>query len=402
MIYPVYVKNCIEALEAAGYSAYAVGGAVRDGLLELLPSDWDITTSARPEEILKVFENEHTIPTGIKHGTITVVVDGDEGDRVPVEITTYRIDGEYKDSRHPESVEFSRDVLDDLSRRDFTVNAMAFNEKTGIVDAFGGKNDLDLKIIRAVGDPEKRFSEDALRILRAFRFSAQLGFEIEERTFKGAIACSHLIKNIARERIGVEFKKMLSHDGTVYALKKLIEGDIWSDIFSMPAPEIETVESFERLESKNCFVRLSVLLGATDEKERNAFLDSLRLSNGEKRFVLRLCTVRSFDAAGNDANVVARRFLHLFESIEELATHLLLYYHPDKMDLINVIKEEGKKQRPLSISSIKINGSDLVPLCKGDYRRVGLLLNELLSKVIDDPSLNDREILLEIAKKSLE
>ena len=186
MKYPEYIKNCIEMLEAAGYSAYAVGGAVRDSLLGKEPSDWDVTTSAKPEETLDVFKNFRTIPTGIKHGTVTVL-ENDGKKYIPVEITTFRIDGEYRDSRHPESVEFSKDVRDDLSRRDFTVNAMAFNEKEGIIDVFGGQNDLEKCIIRAVGDPEKRFSEDALRILRAFRFASQLEFEIEESTDRKSV-----------------------------------------------------------------------------------------------------------------------------------------------------------------------------------------------------------------------
>ena len=276
MKYPEYIKNCIELLEASGYSAYAVGGAVRDSLLGREPSDWDVTTSAKPEETLEVFKDLHTIPTGIKHGTITVLMDADDK-QIPIEITTYRIDGEYRDSRHPESVSFSNDVRDDLSRRDFTVNAMAFNEKTGIIDAFGGKNDIENRIIRAVGDPPTRFSEDALRILRAFRFSSQLGFEIEEKTLAGAKKCAPLLKNIARERIGVEFKKLLSCTDPTYSLEKMVECDVWQNIFEVPAPDIQTISKITRLQSESFATRLAFIVNNYSENEKETFLNSLRL-----------------------------------------------------------------------------------------------------------------------------
>ena len=163
---PVYVKNCIELLENAGYEAYAVGGCVRDTLMGKVPSDWDVTTSARPEEMQTVFKDFRLVETGIKHGTVTVLCE-----KNCVEITTFRIDGTYSDSRHPDNVIFSRALSDDLSRRDFTVNAMAYSEKTGVIDLFGGKKDLECGVLRTVGQAKRRFSEDALRILRAVRFA---------------------------------------------------------------------------------------------------------------------------------------------------------------------------------------------------------------------------------------
>ena len=171
MKYPRYVADVITRLEECGHEAYIVGGSVRDMLLSKAPNDYDVTTSARPTETLEIFKDMRTIPTGLKHGTVTVMSRGN-----PIEITTFRIDGEYLDSRRPESVSFTDDVTADLSRRDFTVNAMAYSEKRGLIDVFGGKNDLEKRIIRAVRDPKERFSEDALRIMRAFRFSSQLGF----------------------------------------------------------------------------------------------------------------------------------------------------------------------------------------------------------------------------------
>ena len=276
MNYPEYVKNCIELLEASGYSAYAVGGAVRDELLGKEPSDWDVTTSAKPEETLEVFKEFRTIPTGIKHGTITVLFADDEKN-LPIEITTFRVDGEYLDSRHPENVEFSKDVKDDLSRRDFTVNAMAFNEKLGVIDLFEGQTDLQNHIIRAVGNPEKRFSEDALRILRAFRFSAQLEFSIEEKTLDGAKKCSHLLKNIARERIGIEFKKLLASKGVAYALEQMVKNEIWQQIFDTPAPFLEKIEKISSISNGNFATRLCALIYEYTDDEKESICSSLRL-----------------------------------------------------------------------------------------------------------------------------
>ena len=399
---PQHVKNCIDALEVAGFSAYAVGGAVRDGLLGLEPSDWDVTTSARPDEILRVFESERTIPTGIKHGTITVLVDTEGGERAPIEITTFRIDGEYKDSRHPESVEFSADILDDLSRRDFTVNAMAFNEKQGIIDGFGGISDLENKVIRAVGNPQKRFTEDALRIVRAFRFSAQLGFEIEPNTLEGAYSCAHLLKNIARERIGVEFKKLLASKGVLYALEKMIDGNVWGKIFDIDAPDMSVVSSLLMLESNSPLARLTILIAQYTETQKNNILDGLRLSNAEKKLACRLVSVKNFEIDGQDVGVVARRFLHYFDDVFELAFLLLRFYNTQCEELFEEICAEKDKKRVLNISSLALKGNDLLPLCESDYKKVGILLNELVKRVIENPELNEKETLILIAKNIIE
>ena len=201
---PTNVLLAISMLEKAGYEAFAVGGAVRDSLLGKEASDFDITTSAFPHETKKVFEGFNVIETGIKHGTVTVIFDGE-----PLEITTYRIDGEYADNRHPSEVTFTKNVEDDLARRDFTINAMAFNPVRGLVDPFGGAEDLKNGIIRTVGDGEKRFSEDALRILRCIRFASVLGFNIEEKTAVNAKKMVSLLDNVSAERIFVELKKLI-------------------------------------------------------------------------------------------------------------------------------------------------------------------------------------------------
>lgn len=199
---PEKVNFIINKLKENGYEAYAVGGCVRDSVLGRVPDDWDITTSATPNETKALFKR--TFDTGIEHGTITVLVD-----KEAFEVTTYRVDGEYEDSRHPKEVVFTRSLKEDLLRRDFTINAMAYNEEEGLVDIFGGIEDLERKVIRCVGDARERFGEDALRILRAVRFAAQLGFRIEEETMEGIRKLAPTLANISAERIQVELVKML-------------------------------------------------------------------------------------------------------------------------------------------------------------------------------------------------
>lgn len=201
---PSYVNTALSLLDKAGYEAFIVGGCVRDMFLHKTPYDWDITTSAKPEETLSVFSDFRTIETGLKHGTVTVLIEGN-----PLEITTMRVDGEYSDNRHPDKVEFTDNITLDLSRRDFTVNAMAYNHKTGLRDPFGGEEDLQKGIIRCVGDSHRRFTEDALRILRGLRFSSVLGFEIEEKTSAEIINLKSLLNNVAAERKRVELLKLL-------------------------------------------------------------------------------------------------------------------------------------------------------------------------------------------------
>lgn len=208
LTFPEAVKHIIRLLNEAGYEAYAVGGCVRDALLDKQPNDWDLTTSALPEEIKHVFRHERVIETGIKHGTVTVLFGG-EG----YEITTYRVDGKYTDHRRPDSVQFVSNLKEDLMRRDFTVNAMAAHPEEGIVDLFGGKDDLENGVIRAVGNAEKRFTEDALRILRAVRFASTYDFTIDDETAQAALKLAPTLENVSEERIFVEIKKLLCGKG---------------------------------------------------------------------------------------------------------------------------------------------------------------------------------------------
>lgn len=403
MKHPTYVKNCIELLARSGYSAYAVGGAVRDSLLGKEPSDWDVTTSARPNEILSVFADFRTIPTGIKHGTITVLLE-ENGSRYPVEITTFRVDGEYRDSRHPESVSFSKKLQDDLSRRDFTVNAMAYNENEGIVDAFGGQRDLENKIIRAVGDPETRFREDALRILRAFRFSAQLEFEIEENTLLAARKCAPLLKNIARERIFAELKRLFASSGVAYSLQKMVECNVWQNIFDVFPPTNEQINQLTLASNGNFATRFAILLSNYSENEREIILTSLRPSNEEKKKILRLCRVRDFPAQSSNLPKSARHFLHLYDNIlpDAIETLSVWMKNEDFAPLKEAILSEQKQKRPLKISDLSVGGEDLLPLCAENRALVGKTLNFLLESVIEDPTLNEKSLLLDKAKEIIE
>ena len=202
---PDYVAGIIGKLQANGFEAYAGGGCVRDSILGLEPNDWDVTTNALPQEVKRLFRR--TVDIGIEHGTVKVMHKNDG-----VEITTYRIDGEYEDSRHPKEVTFTPDLKEDLRRRDFTINAMAYSNSTGLIDLFGGKEDLKTGIIRAVGDPKERFSEDALRILRALRFSARFKYDIEDETKQAMVLLAPTLSRISAERIREELEKMIVSD----------------------------------------------------------------------------------------------------------------------------------------------------------------------------------------------
>ena len=231
---PAYINTVIDTLEANGYEAYAVGGCVRDILMGRTPHDFDVCTSALPSEIKSCFDGEKVIPTGEKHGTVTLI--GKE----PVEITTFRTDGDYTDGRHPDSVTFIRNIEGDLARRDFTVNAMAYSEKRGLIDLYGGAEDLKNGVIRCVGEPEARFQEDALRILRALRFASVYGFSIEDETSASIHLCRELLRKVSAERINSEITKLLCGKDAA----KIIRA--YSDVIAVFIPEILPAIGFEQ------------------------------------------------------------------------------------------------------------------------------------------------------------
>ena len=238
---PGYVQAVLEALEAAGHEAWCVGGCVRDALLGREPGDWDVTTSARPEETLAVFPTQGE-PTGLKHGTVTVKTPGG-----PVEVTTYRIDGTYRDHRRPDSVIFTASLEADLSRRDFTVNAMAANLRGAFRDPFGGREDLRQGILRCVGDPDRRFQEDALRILRGLRFSASLGFSLEPGTAAALRRNRKLLGEVAPERIQVEFFKLLPGKAAAQVLRT------YPEVFGVFWPELLAMVGFDQRNRHHCY-----------------------------------------------------------------------------------------------------------------------------------------------------
>ena len=232
---PTPALSVLEQLQNSGFSAFVVGGCVRDSLLGRVPGDWDITTAARPEQVHEALKNITVLDTGLKHGTVTAVV----GD-LRLEITTFRTEGAYSDHRRPDSVTFAGTVEEDLSRRDFTVNAMAFSPKTGLIDPFGGQTDLKNGVLRAVGDPEKRFDEDALRILRGLRFAARLGFVMEEQTAKAMFRQKHLLSALAAERVQAELLPLLCAPGAVPVLRQ------YREIFAVVLPELAPMFDFDQ------------------------------------------------------------------------------------------------------------------------------------------------------------
>lgn len=239
---PDYALAVVERLESRGYEAYVVGGCVRDSLLGRQPNDWDVCTNALPEDVLRVFRRFHVIKTGLQHGTVTVM-----SDRQPVEVTTFRIDGNYSDNRHPDTVSFVSRVEEDLSRRDFTINAMAYSPTRGLVDAFGGQQDLAAGLIRCVGEPDARFNEDGLRIMRALRFAARFGFAIERETAISVRRNRHLLENVSAERIFKELKGILVGAGVLDMLLAFPE------VFSCIIPELAPSIGFDQHTSYHCY-----------------------------------------------------------------------------------------------------------------------------------------------------
>ena len=235
IIIPAPAQQVLEQLHSCGFAAFVVGGCVRDSLLGRAPGDWDITTAARPEQVHEALAGLTVLDTGLKHGTVTAVVDGHR-----LEITTFRTEGTYSDHRRPDSVTFANTIQEDLSRRDFTVNAMAFSPQTGLIDPFGGQNDLKNGVLRAVGDPEKRFDEDALRILRGLRFAARLGFVIEEQTARAMFAQKHLLTELAAERVQAELLPLLCAPGAVTVLRQ------YREIFAVILPELAPMFDFDQ------------------------------------------------------------------------------------------------------------------------------------------------------------
>lgn len=435
---PEEVKVILHTLQGAGCEAYAVGGCIRDSLLGRTPDDWDITTSARPEETKALFGK--TIDTGIQHGTVTVMRHG-RG----YEVTTYRVDGEYEDGRHPKEVTFTASLEEDLKRRDFTVNAMAYNEEDGLVDLFGGRQDLERKIIRCVGEANERFEEDALRIMRAVRFSAQLGFTIEERTKEAIRGHADRLRQVSAERIQVELTKLVTSPNPDFLRIAWETG-----ITAVVLPEFDRLMEQPQNNPHHCFsvgehtlhamravrpdkcLRLAMLLhdvakplclttdeagidhfhGHAQKGERIAaqILKRLRYDNHTTELVSRL--VKWHDAAIELEKKAVRRAASrmgkdLFPLILEVKAADLAaqsdYRRAEKQEWLEQLRglyEEIEREGDcLTIKDLAVNGRDLMRAGMEPGPQLGRTLQGLLEIVLEDPEKNTKEYLLSLLPK---
>lgn len=370
---PKYVKDVMDTLNKNGYEAYVVGGAVRDAMLGNCPEDWDVTTNAEVEEVKKCFK--YHFDTGIKHGTVTVLSDSH-----PIEVTTYRIDGDYKDNRRPETVNFTKDLKEDLKRRDFTVNAMAYNPEDGLVDLYDGVGDLKNKIIRCVGDGEIRFTEDALRILRAIRFSAKLGFCIDENTLSAITSKKQLLKNISAERIQAELVKMLETDSNLDVLFKSGVGDV---IF----PEVDYKNVKLQNVPKDKELKLSALLYNTDIQCAKGFFNRLKFDNKTKENVLKVLECSRMEIAEEEYEI--KKLLNKYGEILFEKSLVLVECYGKKTEYLTKIFNKVKTE-PYAIKHLAVTGNDVIRMgVKGSM--VGNILEKLLDEVMKNPKNNVKE-----------
>ena len=392
---PSDVLDLISALESAGYTAYLVGGCVRDMLLGVAPSDYDLTTSATPEEIMNVFsERDVTVlPTGLKHGTV-----GIRYHHATYEITTFRKDGIYLDGRHPENVSFSKTLEEDLLRRDFTINAMAYHPKTGLVDLCRGQEDLKKSLVRAVGDPQLRFREDALRMLRAVRFASRLNFAIEENTLLAIQNSEEKIHAVSSERIAEEFRKILECPHPSYGVQLLKESLLWARLFpSVSFPESK-VPALDSLPADFC-LRFGFLFSDSSDEAVSEAIRFLRLSNKEKSRIQLLWEGFTSPLPGRNDPIGQRLFLQKYGSDSLPLLACLGKESPDALSLYPLLEKEQDRGLCLTVSDLAVSGKDLLDagIAKGPL--VGDLLEYLLSMVIAYPDDNRRDRLLSLAQK---
>ena len=435
---PRKVVLIIKNLQRHGYDAYAVGGCVRDSILNRKPEDWDITTSAKPEQVKRIFRR--TVDTGIEHGTVTVLI-GKDG----FEVTTYRVDGLYEDGRHPKEVTFTSRLEEDLKRRDFTINAMAYNDDERLVDAFGGMRDLNYHLIRCVGDPKERVSEDALRILRAVRFSAQLAFPIEPETAEAIKSLAPNLEKISAERIQAELVKLLVsdhperiQDACELGITKVVLPE-WDDMVGVkqntPHHKYDvaahTVHALQNVKNDKV-LRLTMLfhdmgkpvMKTTDENGRDHFkghaiaseqiaktvMKRLKFDNDTIRKVTKLVAYHDYRMEPTGANV--RRAMH------EIGVELFPYYlavrladtkaqssyeRRGKLENIIQIRElyrnALRNKECVTLKDLAVTGTDLINLGIAPGKELGTLLNELLDMVIEDPAWNQKGKLCDYVKE---
>lgn len=442
---PKHVKYIIETLEQNGYEAYAVGGCVRDSILGREPNDWDITTSADPYEVKKLFS--HTIDTGLQHGTVTIMLE-----HVGYEVTTYRIDGDYEDSRHPKEVTFTKSLEEDLKRRDFTVNAMAYNDRDGLIDLFQGMDDIQKKVIRCVGNAEERFTEDALRIMRAVRFSAQFGYEIELETKKAIVKLAPNLKNISAERIREELIKLLVSEHPEY-IRIAYETGITAQIL----PELDVCMETKQNTPHHMYtvgehiihsltnvpgdkvLRLAMLMHdigkpyciTTDEAGRDHFkghaeksaemaaliMHRLKFDNDTLNRVKRLAKYHDWAISlsppikkATVRSMISRIGEDLFPDLFTIGEADLLaqsdYFKAEKEEKQQLLKEMYREIIEqgdcLSIKNLAVSGNDLIGHGMKPGKELGQVLQKMLEDVLKHPSNNNKEYLLNHLNKYVE
>lgn len=436
---PAAAASLLHTLQKAGYEAYVVGGCIRDSILDRPVHDWDISTNATPQEVIAVFGEENTIPTGLQHGTVTVKKDGDL-----YEVTTFRADGEYTDGRHPDTVVFLNTIEEDLARRDFTINAMAYNESRGLVDPFGGCRDCQGQLIRAVGNPDDRFTEDALRILRAIRFSATLGFSIEADTKKAMSRHLDKLQNISKERIGSELYKTVTAPCAALALQtdngaviRYICPELdacygceqnnryhYLDVYNHTMMALANAECYHRFpdEWADGYVRMALLLHdigkpeskTTDENGYDHFYGHAEISAQKAEEVLRrfrysnsfidtvVSLIRAHDVEFTPTKPCARRMLNKF-GVEQLHRLLKLRecdnrahtldawakFENKTVPFATVLQQVLDEESAFSLKDLAVNGHDLIAAGYKPGPQMGKLLNSLLDAVITEQCKND-------------
>lgn len=372
---PENIEYAIKTLSDAGFKAYIVGGCVRDSLLGIVPTDYDICTSAHPDDVTRIFDK--TVNTGIKHGTVTAIVENE-----PIEITTFRTEDGYADFRRPDKVKFVNSLKEDLSRRDFTVNAMCYNKSEGLIDYFGGIDDLNKGILRTVGNADARFKEDALRILRLFRFASVLGFTPEEKTLNAAITNAPLLKNISAERIEKELRKT-SCGKKPSAVLPLIDTGVLPTLKSNR--DIAKISLLPQKYNLKFFAFLYLL-----SNDLTRILSFLKCSNAFKKYAVSLSEKMSAKAYTRPE--IKRLMNYLEEDIFDLFAlkSVLLSENTEKQ--IKTVREVLNTGEPYKISQLAVDGNDIT--AKGyTGKEINAILSRLLEKVISDPTLNEKEIL---------
>ncbi len=383
---PQEAVTALEVLERNGFEAYLVGGCVRDFLLGRIPNDYDITTNALPDRIIEIFSDYHTIPTGIKHGTVTVIIK-----KFQIEITTYRKDSTYSDNRHPDSVEFTPSLKEDLARRDFSMNGMAMNFNQDITDIYNGREDMKNHIVKCIENPDRRFDEDALRILRALRFASQLDFKIEKNTSDSIHKNAENLKNISAERINAELEKLIAGKNPYYILKK------YEDVIKVFMPEYSYSESILKKNIDSQLIKRSAFF--LNIKSVYDIMKRLKYSNKDINDTVKLIEYFNADISSKPALKIILKNIGT-----ELTENLLDFRNACGQDTSHsekLLDEILKNNECYLISQLDINGRDLM-LMGFSGIQTGKILNTLLEKVINDEIENNKTALKEYTNAFLQ